>query len=109
MGVGFDDTIYGANLAKLDYDAALRRLRGSAGNLRCNDVRGILSDLGFKVRDTKSGGHKTYSHPSIVSFFGSNYNCGHGKNPHVGKAYIANIICVLEQFENEIKEYLGKH
>jgi hypothetical protein len=96
-------------LAKLDYDAAVWQLRTGSGNLRCSEVRDILGGLGFKVRDGKKGGHKIYSHPSIPSFTGGNYNCGHGKNPQVGKAYITNILDVLEQLSDEIKTHLSKH
>lgn len=96
-------------MAKLDYDAALAQLRTGSSNLRCNEVREILSALGFKVRDGKKGGHKTYSHPLIPSFTGGNYNCGHGKNPQVGRAYIVNIIDVLERYSDEIKTNLSKH
>lgn len=102
------DTIYGANLAKLDYDAALGRLKGSAANLRCSEVRDILSGLGFKIKDgKKSPGHKMYSHPFIRDFFGGDYNCGHGKDPQVKRTYIGNIINVLEELEHDIKKYLS--
>jgi len=103
------DTIYGAKLAKLDYDAAYSRLKGSAGNLRCSDVRDILKDLGFTVRDGKKGGHKTFRHSSIPNFFGGNFDCGHGRDSEVLKIYIANIIVVLEKYENEIKSYIQKN
>lgn len=96
-------------MAKLDYDAALGQLKVGSGNLRCSEVRDILHALGFTVRDGKKGGHKTFSHSSIHSFTGGNYNCGHGKNPQVGKAYIANIIDILERYSDEIKTYLSKH
>ncbi len=102
------DTIYGAKLAKLDYDAAVRRLRDSAGNLRCSEVRTILTDLGFKVRDGKKGNHKTFSHPFISNFVGGNFDCGHGKDAHVKKGYIANIIEVLERLESDIRNHLNK-
>ena len=92
-------------MAKLDYDAACRRLKNSPANLRCSEVCNILSNLGFIVRDAKSGGHKTYVHILISNIYG-NYNCGHGKDPHVRKAYIGNILGVLENYENELREYL---
>ncbi|WP_239292544.1 hypothetical protein [Candidatus Nitrotoga sp. 1052] len=92
-------------MAKLDYDAALGKLRNSAGNLRCSEVKAILKALGFIVRDGKKGNHKTFSHPSIPDFFGSNYDCGHGKDAQVKKWYIDTIIEVLERLENDIKTH----
>lgn len=86
-------------MAKLDYHTALERLRNSAGNLRCSEIKAILTALGFVVRDGKKGGHKMFSHPFIHDFNGSSYNCGHGKDPQVKKGYIGTIILILERFK----------
>jgi len=90
----------------LDYDGALAKLRSSGANTRCKDLTKILEDLGFKVRDGNSGAHKVFDHPSIPEFSGSNYNCGHGRNPQVRPGYVNRIITVVERLETEIRTYL---
>jgi hypothetical protein len=66
----------------------------------------MLNDLGFTIKDGKLGGHKTYYHPAIKEFHGSNYNCGHGRDPIVKKAYIRNILKVLDIYEADIRNFL---
>ena len=88
----------------------LTKIRGefeSAGaSTRCNKVEGWLKKLGFTVESGKTKGHKLYKHTEIENFFGSNYNCGHGKNPEVKRPYINNILSVLDEYEDQIADYL---
>jgi len=90
----------------MPFDRHRQSLQESAGNLRCSEVKQILEELGFRVRDGKKGGHKLYTHPRIKEFFGSSYNCGHGSNPEVKKPYIRKILRVLDTYESEIRDYL---
>jgi hypothetical protein len=84
----------------------MQRFRDARANLGCAEVRGLLNELGFDVRDGSNGNHKTFTHDGIPSFPGSNYDCGHGKV--VKPCYIGNIIRTLSHYEAEIREYLGE-
>ena len=77
-------------------------------NLCCEDVKHLLVDLGFEVRDGKKGGHKIFVHQGLLSFQSASFNCGHGKNPEIKSAYIQKIIQILKQYQKEIEEYLGE-
>ena len=90
-------------MPKLTYDEAVETLRQRRKNLRCSEVRTILGDLGFNVRDGTQGNHKVYSHPNIPQFHGSNFDCGHGKDPILKAVYIDNIRKVLQQYESDLK------
>lgn len=75
-------------------------------NLCCEDVKCLLVNLGFEVRDGKQGGHKIFVHQGLPSFQSAAFNCGHGKNPEIKPAYIGKIIQLLKQYQGEIEEYL---
>jgi hypothetical protein len=77
-------------------------------NLCCEDVKQLLTRLGFDVRDGKLGGHKIYVHQGLPSFHSGSFNCGHGKNPEIKPAYITKIVQVLKQYKNELDAYLEK-
>lgn len=89
----------------MTYDEAIRRLKESPNNLRCKEVTGILSGLGFDV-DTGRAGHRTYLHRKIKDFEGGNFNCGHGRDGFVKEAYVRMIRKVLECYEEELREML---
>lgn len=78
------------------------------GALRCREVVGLLSQLGFVVRDGKRGSHKIYTHDGLPGFHSSSFNCGHGKNPEIKPAYIQNILRVIETYEVALREHLGE-
>lgn len=71
-------------------------------SLRCDEIAAGLMSLGFIVKEGKSPGHKTYSHPGLAGFIGSSWNCGHGRNPEILTSYIVNIVRVLKQYRDEL-------
>mgnify|MGYP001562473952 CR=1 FL=1 len=90
------------------YDETIRAFRSAGASLRCSDAKKHLEDLGFVIRDGKKGGHKLFGHNGIPGFYGGDYNCGHGKNPEIKPAYIRKILTVLDEYEEQIKEYLRR-
>ena len=72
-------------------------------SLCCDDIKRLLSSLGFEVRDGKQGGHKVFVHYGLSSFHSGSFNCGHGKNPEVKPAYISKIIGILKQYQDELE------
>ena len=91
----------------MSYDEAKSDLESAGASMRCSDVIGLLESLGFVVRDCRRGRHKTFKHPSIPSFHGSNFNCGHGRNPEVKSSDLRTILRVMDEYETEIKEHLN--
>jgi len=101
------DTIYGVIMsAKLRFEKAIETLQQRKTNLCCEDVKSLLVDLGFEVRDGKQGGHKIFVHQGLPSFMSGSFNCGHGKNPEIKPAYILKIIQILKHHRDELEEYL---
>ena len=94
--------------ASIQLKATLDKLQQKKSNLCCNDLKALLSELGFVVRDGKRGGHKIFTHPGLPSFKSGSYNCGHGKNPEIKPAYITKIIAVIRTYEGELKTYLER-
>ena len=86
---------------------AIAQLRTGKGNLRCKDVKRLLEDLGFEVRDGKRGGHKIVVHDGLDEFTSASFNCGHGKNPEIKPAYITNLIRMISDHEAELTRYLS--
>ena len=86
----------------------IEQLQLRKSNLCCEDVKQLLTSLGFDVRDGKLGGHKIYVHQGLPSFHSGSFNCGHGKNPEIKPAYITKIVQVLKQYKNELDAYLEK-
>jgi hypothetical protein len=82
----------------------IQYLNSNKTNLRCNDVRDVLEDFGFTVKEGKKGNHRRYMHREIPEFRGANYDCGHGKNSKVLPRYIENVVKVLNKYEQEILE-----
>lgn len=79
------------------------------GNLRCSEVLRILKKLGFEVRATSNGGHKVFKHSQIREFLGSNFDCGHKPTQTVKPVYIKKIRQIVEQYEAELREFLGEN
>ena len=86
----------------------IEQLQLRKSSLCCEDVKQLLTSLGFDVRDGKLGGHKIYVHQGLPSFHSGSFNCGHGKNPEIKPAYITKIVQVLKQYKNELDTYLEK-
>lgn len=72
-------------------------------NLRCQEICAGLVHLGFKVRDGRRGGHKIVSHPELTSFFGTNFDCGHGTNAQVKPRYVEKIVGILSEWTDELE------
>ena len=92
----------------MKYEKCRKLLTERQTSLRCREVLKVLKDLGFKVKDASGGGHKLYRHPAIHDFFGSNFNCGHNSGDVIKANYIKSMLNVIEQYETEIKEFLGE-
>lgn len=93
---------------KLRIQKTIQQLQQRKTNLCCEEVKSLLLDLGFDVRDGKQGGHKIFVHAGLPSFMSGSFNCGHGKNPEIKPAYIGKIIQVLRQYSDELEAYLEK-
>jgi hypothetical protein len=83
-------------------------LNTKKGSLRCAEVKSLLEDLGFEVRDGKRGGHKIFVHDGIPEFTSGAFNCGHGRNPEIKGAYITKIIRVIRELETSIASLLDE-
>ena len=86
----------------------IEQLQLRKSSLCCEDVKQLLTRLGFDVRDGKLGGHKIYVHQGLPSFHSGSFNCGHGRNPEIKPAYITKIVQVLKQYKNELDTYLER-
>lgn len=87
----------------------INQLQQHKSSLCCEDVKRLLTGLGFDVRDGKQGGHKVFVHQGLLSFHSGSFNCGHGKNPEIKPAYITKIIQILKQNQNELDDYLARN
>jgi predicted RNA binding protein YcfA (HicA-like mRNA interferase family) len=90
-------------MAKDLLDTVISDLKNRQKSLRCAELKKHLESLGFDVRKGSSGNHFTFTHPKIRTFFGSNYDCGHGRNPEVLPVYIKKAIKTLETYESELR------
>ena len=87
-------------------EEAKNELSSGKGSLGCEDVKGILENLGFTLRRTKKG-HYVYTHNGVPGFHSANFCCPHRSGNPVKKCYITNIINVLRQHESGLSAYLG--
>lgn len=74
--------------------------------MRCAEMTSLLKSLGFDVRDGSRGGHKVFVHDGIQGFTSGSYNCDHGRNPEIKRAYIRKVLVILRQYEAELTRYL---
>ena len=88
-------------MAKWTYDQVTKRLSGSGANIKCEEMRELLVDLGFKIKDGKNGRHRTYRHPEITSFHGGSYDCGH--KARMLPIYPQNVLKVLTEYKDELQ------
>lgn len=91
---------------KVVYTEVVEVLHAAKKSMRCAELARQLVRLGFEVRDGKRGGHKLYFHDGIQGFHSASFNCGHGKNPEIKPAYIRKVLKVLEQYKQELIEFL---
>lgn len=95
--------------AKTVIDEVVTKLEAQKRSIRCNELAGLLEELGFQVKEGKRGGHRVVVHVGIPSFHSTSYNCGHGKNPEIKPAYINQIKKVIERYEAELVAYLEEN
>jgi hypothetical protein len=88
----------------MSYDHVRKEIEEAGASMRCNELISLLESLGFTVEG--KAGHKKFKHASLPLFYGSNFNCGHGTNPQIKRCYIKSIGKTLDEFEDEIKEYM---
>lgn len=88
----------------MGYDQVRKEIKGAGASMRCARLIKLLESLGFVVEG--DAGHKKFKHPAIPSFYGSNFDCGHGKNPQVLRCYIRNVGKTLGDIEDEIRSFL---
>lgn len=91
---------------KVTYKEVVNILSEARKSMRCTELTKQLVRLGFEVRDGGRGGHKLYFHDGLPEFYSASFNCGHGKNPEIKPAYIRKVLKVLEQYKQELIEFL---
>ena len=89
-------------------ERVIAELRAARAKTSCGEMARLLKSLGFTVVDRKKPGHKAYFHQGLKNFRGSNYTCGHGKNPDLKTVYVTNVIRVLKKYEGELRNYKRK-
>lgn len=82
----------------------IHQLSDAGASLRCDEMRQLLTSLGFVVRDGKKAGHKIVTHPQLAGFFSTSYTCGHGSNPELKPSYIKTIRKVLLRYEQALRD-----
>lgn len=79
--------------------------------MRCAEVKSLLEEIGFEVRDGKKAGHKLVRHPDLSSasdFTSTSYTCGHGKNPEVKRIYLAKLRKIVGKYKVELQKINGE-
>lgn len=77
--------------------------RHRTAGLRCEEVCTGLRHMGFEVRNGRRGGHKIVTHDRLKDFFGTDFNCGHGRNDVVKEAYIKKLLRVIGEWQDELE------
>jgi hypothetical protein len=95
--------------AILKTDRVIRALREAGASMRCSELKKLLEDLGFEVRDGKKGGHKVFFHWGLKDFSAAAYNCDHGKNPEIKRPYINKVIRVIERYKSDLQAFLEEN
>lgn len=80
--------------------------KATSANVKCKDFTKLLGDFEFDVRDGKKGGHKIVTHPKLLSWHGSNYNCGHSSGADIKPNYIKAFLKIVKEHEDELREIL---
>lgn len=92
----------------MNIDDLIKSWSKRKANISCNEVIGELTVLGFEIRDGSRGGHKVFTHDKLINFYSASFNCGHGKNPILKKAYITAIIRTLRKYQLELERLQEK-
>ena len=85
----------------MGYDQIIEELKRRPANIKCGELKAMLVELGFVVRDCGRGNHKAFSHPRLPGFHGGNFDCGHKKQ--VKPVYVHSIRRTLELFEADLR------
>ena len=90
------------------FDKLFRKLGDltTSANTSCNELTGILQELGFQIVDCGSAGHKIAKHPAVNLIEYPDYNCGHNEGAKVHRQYIKKLHKFVKNYEEEIKESL---
>lgn len=91
------------HMSKVTYDSVIEKLRGSKSNIMCDELTRLLTKLGYDVRQGRRGNHRVFTHSLLIGWHGSNFDCGHGRNPPVLPIYITKIVKILEKHQDEIE------
>jgi hypothetical protein len=83
-------------------DELIEDWKARKASLRCSEVVAGLESLKFIVKSVGGAGHKTFSHPQLADFYGSSFDCGHGKNSEIKSNYIVKILSVLRTRRDEL-------
>lgn len=89
-------------------DEALEVLEQNKRTMRCSAMEDLLISLGFRVRDGKLGGHKTFSHPRLKGFFGGSYDCGHKADGVLKLPYVLKVARVIKLHRDELEKLMEK-
>jgi hypothetical protein len=94
-------------LAQSTVTEVLAFLRASKRSLRCSEACAALQALGYSVRPGRAG-HKVFDHPQL-EWMGSNFDCGHGRDPELRLPYVQNLIRVIESHAATLRELRGEN
>lgn len=89
----------------------VEKLQSAGASMRCAEVKNLLEEIGFEVRDGKKAGHKLVRHPRLSAasgFTSTSYTCGHGKNPEVKRVYITKLRNLIRKYEPELRKINGE-
>ncbi|WP_146162956.1 hypothetical protein [Variovorax sp. WS11] len=87
-------------------EALIADLKKNPAGWRCKDMCRALERLQFTIRPVGSG-HKVVSHAKLAGFTGTNFDCGHGKDPLIKPAYIRKLASVLEKWQDKLDAING--
>ena len=83
-------------------------LRARKANVRCSEMRRILTDLGFTITVGKVENHKIVTHSNLADFMSTSYDCGHGKDSLIKPQYVGKMARVLSDCTKDLLVYLEK-
>lgn len=83
-------------------------LRSRKANVRCSELGGILTELGFTITPGR-GNHKVVTHDGLEGFLSTSYDCGHGRDSQIKPQYIIKVAKVLSDYATELQGYLERN
>lgn len=75
-------------------------------NTSCSKFCNLLRDLGFEIRNCRSGGHKVIIHPCIPLLNNTHFNCGHNDGDAIKTPYITTVYKLVTEHKEEIRKYV---